>query len=109
MGKKLEFRSVEQVRTCALARFRHNVAFSRLSAMEKGYATVASIAGNDVSPAQLKLFLDGKREGAGIAGSATRERIYKFFAERIVTETQEIDALYDAAKADESGYRAFAD
>lgn len=100
MSKRIIFTSIEQVRSYAQKRFPADMAFSRMSVAEKAYANVYGMTGNGASLSQLKQFLTGKTDW-----SATKERIYKFFAERIVVE--EIDALYDAAKADEC--RAFVD
>jgi hypothetical protein len=83
MGKRIEFKSLQDVRNYAGFRFRHDEPFSKLSAAEKAYRNVYGMQQSFASLLQFKLMLADHIKTVKL--DATRERIYQFFLDRIVT------------------------
>jgi hypothetical protein len=84
--KRQTFTSIAEVRAYAQARFPPDTPFSRMSASEKSYANVCNMTLADPSLAALKQSLQASGKNVQ---SATREKIYTFFADRIVESKED--------------------
>lgn len=84
MNKRLTFTTVAEVSAYAQTRFPPDTAFGRMNASEKAYANVYNMTLLNPPIGELKQSLQITR---GTIQSATRKKIYHFFASRIVVET----------------------
>lgn len=84
MSKRLTFTTIAAIRAYAQARFPAQIAFGRMNASEKAYANVYNMTLLNPPIGELKQSL---QVTGGTIQSATRKKIYHFFAERIVMET----------------------
>jgi hypothetical protein len=82
MGKRLEITSMQQLRSYAGSRFRHDEPFSRLNEEEKAYCNIYNMQADYASLSQFKSALEEHNKLMSIGH--TRRKIYQFFIDRIV-------------------------
>lgn len=82
MSKRLTFTTVAEVSAYTQARFPPDTAFSRMNATAKSYANIYNMTLLNPTLAQLKQSLINGCKTA----QSTRQKIYRFIAERIVVE-----------------------